>query len=67
MTKRESQVKCAFCGKTITKKEKWLHLYVYGSLDRDYYEKISNKIVGPEDFIKKSFEFLLKRVIRSLY
>jgi hypothetical protein len=30
-------------------------------MDKEYYEKISNGIVGPEDFVKKSFEFLLKR------
>ena len=31
------------------------------SMDKKYYEKISTGIVGPEDFVKKSFEFLLKR------
>lgn len=31
------------------------------SMDKDYYEKISDGIVGPEDFVKKSFQFLLKR------
>ena len=31
------------------------------SMDKEYYEKISNGIIGPEDFVKKSFEFLLKR------
>ena len=31
------------------------------SMDKEYYEKISNGIVGPEDFVKKSFEFLSKR------
>ena len=31
------------------------------SMHKEYYEKISNGIVGPEDFIKKSFEFLLNR------
>jgi hypothetical protein len=31
------------------------------SMDKGYYEKISNGIIGPEDFVKKSFEFLLKR------
>ena len=31
------------------------------SMDKEYYEKISTGIVGPEDFVKKSFEFLLKR------
>jgi hypothetical protein len=30
-------------------------------LDKGYYEKISNGIIGPENFVKKSFEFLLKR------
>jgi hypothetical protein len=31
------------------------------SMEKEYYEKISNGIVGPEDFVKKSFEFLSKR------
>ena len=31
------------------------------TMDKEYYEKISNGIVGPEDFVKKSFQFLLKR------
>jgi hypothetical protein len=31
------------------------------SMDREYYEKISTGITGPEDFVKKLFEFLLKR------
>jgi hypothetical protein len=31
------------------------------NMDKEYYEKISTGIIGPEDFIKKSFEFLLKR------
>jgi hypothetical protein len=31
------------------------------SMDKGYYEKISNGIIGPEDFVKKSFEFLLRR------
>ena len=31
------------------------------SMDREYYEINSNGIIGPEDFVKKSFEFLLKR------
>jgi hypothetical protein len=31
------------------------------SMAKEYYEKISNGIIGPEDFVKKSFEFLLKR------
>ncbi len=31
------------------------------SMDKEYYEKLSNGIIGPEDFIKKSFEFLSKR------
>ncbi|MGB7954686.1 MAG: hypothetical protein WCF23_11970 [Candidatus Nitrosopolaris sp.] len=31
------------------------------SMDKEYYEKISAGIVGPEDFVKKSFEFLSKR------
>jgi hypothetical protein len=31
------------------------------SLDKEYYEKISSGIIGPEHFVKKSFEFLLKR------
>jgi hypothetical protein len=30
-------------------------------MDKEYYEKISNGIIGPEDFVTKSFEFLLKR------
>jgi hypothetical protein len=30
------------------------------SMDKEYYEKISNGIIGPEDFVKKSFEFLSK-------
>ena len=30
-------------------------------MDKEYYEKISTGIIGPEDFVKKSFEFLLKR------
>ena len=30
-------------------------------MDKEYYEKISNGIVGPEDFVKKSFGFLSKR------
>ena len=30
------------------------------SMDREYYEKISSGIIGPEDFVKKSFKFLLK-------
>jgi hypothetical protein len=30
------------------------------TMDKEYYEKISNGIVGPEDFVKKSFQFLLK-------
>jgi hypothetical protein len=31
------------------------------SMDKEYYEKLSNGIIGPEDFVKKSFEFLSKR------
>jgi hypothetical protein len=31
------------------------------TMDEEYYAKISNGIVGPEDFVKKSFQFLLKR------
>jgi hypothetical protein len=31
------------------------------SMDKEYYEKISNGIIGPKDFVKKSFEFLSKR------
>jgi len=31
------------------------------SMDKEYYENISNGHVGPEDFVKKSFEFLSKR------
>src|SRR6266516_7343574 len=31
------------------------------SMDKEYYEKISTGIIGPEDFVNKSFEFLLKR------
>ena len=31
------------------------------SMDKEYYEKISNGIIGPEDFVKESFEFLSKR------
>jgi hypothetical protein len=31
------------------------------SMDKEYYKKISTGIIGPEDFVKKSFEFLLKR------
>ncbi|MFZ0894718.1 MAG: hypothetical protein WAZ77_09465 [Candidatus Nitrosopolaris sp.] len=31
------------------------------SMDKGYYEKISNGIIGPEDFVKKSFGFLLRR------
>jgi hypothetical protein len=31
------------------------------AMDKEYYENISNGIIGPEDFAKKSFEFLLKR------
>jgi len=31
------------------------------SMDREYYEKISSGIIGPEDFVKKSFKFLLKK------
>jgi hypothetical protein len=30
-------------------------------MDKEYYEKISNGIVGPEDFVKKLFEFLSRR------
>jgi hypothetical protein len=31
------------------------------SMDKEYFEKMSAGIIGPEDFVKKSFEFLLKR------
>ena len=31
------------------------------SMDKEYYKKISIGIIGLEDFVKKSFEFLLKR------
>ena len=31
------------------------------TMDEEYYKEISNGIVGPEDFVKKSFQFLLKR------
>jgi len=31
------------------------------SMDKEYYEKISTGVIGPEDFVKKSLEFLLKR------
>jgi hypothetical protein len=31
------------------------------SMDEEYYKKISTGIIGPEDFVKKSFGFLLKR------
>ena len=31
------------------------------SMDKQYYENISTGIIGPEDFVKKSLEFLLKR------
>jgi hypothetical protein len=31
------------------------------TMDKEFYAKISNGIVGPEDFVKKSFQFLLKR------
>ncbi len=31
------------------------------SMEKEYYAKISNGIIGPEDFVKKSFEFLSKR------
>jgi len=30
-------------------------------MDKEYYKKISIGIIGLEDFVKKSFEFLLKR------
>ena len=31
-------------------------------MDKEYYTRITNGIIiGPEDFVKKSFEFLLKR------
>jgi hypothetical protein len=30
------------------------------SMDKEYYKKISNGIIGPEDFVRTSFEFLLK-------
>jgi len=31
------------------------------NMDKEYYEKISAGIIGPEDFVKKSFEFISKR------
>jgi hypothetical protein len=31
------------------------------SMDKEYYKKISAWIIGPEDFVRTSFEFLLKR------
>jgi hypothetical protein len=31
------------------------------SMNKEYYKKISTGIIGPEDFVMKSFEFLLKR------
>jgi hypothetical protein len=31
------------------------------SMEKEYYEKISNGMIGPEDFVKKSFEFLSKK------
>ena len=31
------------------------------SMEKEYYEKISNGVIGPEDFVKKSFEYLSKR------
>ena len=30
-------------------------------MDSEYYEKISSGIKGAEDFVKKSFKFLLKK------
>jgi len=30
-------------------------------MDKEYYKKISIGIIGLEDFVKKSFKFLLKR------
>jgi hypothetical protein len=30
-------------------------------MDKEYYETISTGIIGPEDFVKKSLEFLLQR------
>jgi hypothetical protein len=35
------------------------------TMDKEYYEKTSNSIVGPEDFVNKSFQFLLKRENRD--
>ncbi|MDQ6862331.1 MAG: hypothetical protein M3044_00760 [Thermoproteota archaeon] len=32
------------------------------SMDKEYYEKISNGIISPEDFVKKSFEFLSEKI-----
>jgi len=34
-------------------------------MDKEYYERISNGIIGPEDFVKKSFEFLSKREVKD--
>lgn len=31
------------------------------TIDREFYQKISNEIILPEEFIKRSIDFLLKR------
>jgi len=31
------------------------------TMDKEYYKKISIGIIGTEDFVKKSFEFLVQR------
>jgi len=31
------------------------------SMEKEYYEKISNGVIGPADFVKKSFEYLWMR------
>ncbi|HET7285033.1 MAG TPA: hypothetical protein VFI70_10140 [Nitrososphaeraceae archaeon] len=41
-------------------------IWVYNvTMDKEYYEKTSNSIVGPEDFVNKSFQFLLQRENRD--
>jgi hypothetical protein len=37
------------------------------NMDKEYYEKISPGIIGPEDFVKKSFEFLLRERVKIPY
>jgi len=37
------------------------------SMDKEYYKKISNGIIGPEDFVRRSFEFLLKMEDKQIY